>query len=669
MEFDFYGIHFNIQNDILAASIFGSPLSNLSVTDVRMAGMNICSHSPAKQILAESDAFLRFENYEITDKKLTVRQKNNFIRTETVFEKCGGGLKIFTIVKNLSEKEIVLENVTIFNLSGFDAAGKKNTYLYRFHNSHQCECQPRKTSLDKLGLFETGHRSYKRISGFNAGSWSCKEELPQAILTDGTNYFMFQIESCGGWYWEIAEGAEGRAYLSLSGGNFPFTGWTKRLNVGEEYVSRSVAVCIGNGLDSVLQKMTAYRRSTACFGSADLDLPIVFNEYMHLSWDSPEESRTHELVSIAAKYGVDIYVIDCGWHDEVDGSKIHPYVGKWRESKARFPHGLKNMTDYIRACGMKAGLWIEPEVLGTLSGEEYPEEAYIHANGQRVCVSGRYFLDFRHGEVRRRLDDTIERMINEYGAEYIKIDCNQDCGPGTEIDSNSLGDGLEKTTDAFWNWLNTQRAKFPTVIFESCASGGMRVDWKSLQVSSIMSTSDQVLYTNYPYIVSNIFSAVLPEQAGFWSYPIIDPTYLGSEHIPSDNEIVMNMVNVMLGRMHLASDLRKLTSVQKALVEEGIEYIKGINKLKYNALPVLPFGFAEFGDDKAAVGLEVGSFILLAIWNLGEEKEFFVPLENYNLKKVTTEYPKNTRIKAILFQNKVKVVMEKSSAVLLKVEI
>ena len=56
------------------------------------------------------------------------------------------------------------------------------------------------------------------------------------------------------------------------------------------------------------------------------------------------------LVSIAAKYGVDIYVIDCGWHDEVDGSKIHPYVGKWRESKARFPHGLKNMTDYIRAC-------------------------------------------------------------------------------------------------------------------------------------------------------------------------------------------------------------------------------------------------------------------------------------------------------------------------------
>ena len=72
MEFDFYGIHFNIQNDILAASIFGSPLSNLSVTDVRMAGMNICSHSPAKQILAESDAFLRFENYEITDEKLTV---------------------------------------------------------------------------------------------------------------------------------------------------------------------------------------------------------------------------------------------------------------------------------------------------------------------------------------------------------------------------------------------------------------------------------------------------------------------------------------------------------------------------------------------------------------------------------------------------------------------
>ncbi|MBE6594750.1 MAG: hypothetical protein E7644_03005 [Ruminococcaceae bacterium] len=34
------------------------------------------------------------------------------------------------------------------------------------------------------------------------------------------------------------------------------------------------------------------------------------------------------------------------------------------ESKARFPHGIRATTDFIRSLGMKAGLWIEPEVIG-----------------------------------------------------------------------------------------------------------------------------------------------------------------------------------------------------------------------------------------------------------------------------------------------------------------
>lgn len=37
---------------------------------------------------------------------------------------------------------------------------------------------------------------------------------------------------------------------------------------------------------------------------------------------------------------------------------------------------------------------------------------------------------------------------------------------------------------------------------------------------SIASTSDQTDYCKYPYIVGNILSAVLPEQAAVWSYPV-----------------------------------------------------------------------------------------------------------------------------------------------------
>lgn len=492
MNFEFYGLHFREKNGILTAGVFGEADCDIPVSDIRIAGENISTQTPAKQPFAPESRALRFVKEERKNDRLTVMQENEFCRTETVFERHGGGVSVCVQVENISGRELVLENVAVLNLSGISFARRENTYIYRFYNSHHCECQPRRISLDQAGLFETGHRTYKRICGLNAGSWPCKEELPQAILEDEENqkFFLFQIESCGGWYWEIAENNGGKLYLTLSGGNFSFTNWKKRLAPGEKYSSRKVSFCVGESLNDVIQKMTLYRRDTAKFSAADSGLPVIFNEYMYFSWDSPDEEKTRALVPVAAACGADIYVIDCGWHDEVDGTKIYPYVGKWRESKTRYPHGVKNITDYIRSFGMKAGLWIEPEVVGSLSGEEYPEDAYIRTNGRRVLVAGRYFLDYRHPEVRRRMSNAIARMVEEYGAQYIKVDCNQDCGVGTEVESDSCGEGLEQTSEAFWEWLQEQREKYPSVIFESCASGGMRTDWQSLRVSSVMSASD-----------------------------------------------------------------------------------------------------------------------------------------------------------------------------------
>ena len=617
MGFSFCGLQFFERNGMLCAGAFGEPDCAIPVSDVRIAGEDILSPSPAKQPFA-ADA-LRLEAVRSETGRLVIVQSNALCRVTTRFELLGGAVRVCADVENISSRDIVLENVSILNVSGFAFARRRNTYLYRFHNSHHCECQPRRLSFDDLGMFETRNRTFRRIGGFNAGSWSTKEELPQAIIEDAEHerFLFFQIESCGGWDWEVAEGCAGALYLSLSGGTFLRGGWKKRLAAGERYSSRSVALCLGTSLNGILQEMTRYRRSTAKFGAADADLPAIFNEYMYLSWDSPEEARTRALVPLVAACGADVYVIDCGWHDDVDEVKIYPYVGKWRESRLRFPHGVRAITDYIRSFGMKAGLWIEPEVVGTRSGEEYPEDAYIRTNGERVLVAGRYFLDYRHKEVRRRMGETIARMVEEYGAQYIKIDCNQDCGVGTEVASDCCGEGLEQTTQAFLHWLDDQRAKYPNVIFEGCSSGGMRSDWQSLRASSVFSASDQVLYRKFPYIIGNIFSAALPEQAAFWSYPVVDGKYEPAEGRPSDDEVAVNMVNGMMGRMHLASDLRKLTPRQTELVKLGVAKAKALGPFRRTAVPYLPFGFAKFGDEKAAVGLTDGKRMLLGVWGLG----------------------------------------------------
>jgi alpha-galactosidase len=386
--------------------------------------------------------------------------------------------------------------------------------------------------------------------------------------------------------------------------------------------------------------MTLYRRHIAKNYISDQHLPPIFNEYMHLSWDSPSADRTKVIAPLAASAGAEYYVIDCGWHNEEPGDKIYPYVGQWKQSNARFPEGIRKTTDYIRSLGMKAGLWIEPEVVGILCEDMlayYGDDCYLQRFGKRLAVSSRHFLDFRNDQVRQYMTETIRRMVEEYGADYIKFDYNQDCGVGTDLNALTAGKGLEDATNAYFDWLTQMHCRFPNVVFEGCASGGLRMDHKTLSAFSLMSTSDQIHYDKYPYIAGNILSAVLPEQAAVWSYPVTE-NCMGAD--VSDDRIAMNMINSFLGRMHLASHLEKLNEYQMALIQEGVAYYNNLTAVKKRALPYFPNGFTHFGAWDVSAGLKDGDKIYLAVWNLGTNGDVRVQIPN--VQNVTVGYPQNT---------------------------
>ena len=239
---------------------------------------------------------------------------------------------------------------------------------------------------------------------------------------------------------------------------------------------------------------------------------------------------------------------------------------------------------------------------------------------------GRYFLDYRNQKVIDYMSETIRRMVEDYGADYIKLDYNEDLGIGTDKDSDSFGEGLEQCARAYLGWIDQMRERFPQVLFETCSSGGMRMDYETLKHFSIISTSDQVHYRHYPYIAANILSAVLPEQAAVWSYPVdsfgrpdepFEATFDWINAHISAEQIVMNMINSFLGRMHLASHVELLSEDKLALIREGITYFNKLSEIKNRALPYLPFGFTDFTKQQAACGLRHGDTLYLAVWNLG----------------------------------------------------
>ncbi|MBQ7830958.1 MAG: alpha-galactosidase [Clostridia bacterium] len=667
-----------VDNRILLKRCGHIAFSGYGFVEVQIAGENKNTHLGAKMAKSSEGEKLRYLSHTQTENRLEIVQCSDLVEVKTIFEGYTdtNTVRVHNEVKNISDREIVLEEVSAFMALGIGQKGIDSAdelYYTRFYQSHHGECQPQRYSFRELGLYRANAESQKRIACANIGSWSTKEELPQGIIEDAAigAFTMFQIESNSSWYYEIADLLQSY-YLYLGGANLPFGGWSKALKVGETYKTVNVALANGSSLEGVLGEMTKYRRHISGKSEIDSHLPTIFNEYMHLSWDSPTEENTRLIAPIVAKTGVEYYVIDCGWHNEEPGNLVYPYVGQWKESKTRFPNGVRKTCDFIRSLGMKPGLWIEPEIIGIQCQEMldyYDDDCFLQRNGRRIAVMNRYFLDYRNEKVRAYMTETIRRMVEDYGAAYIKFDYNQDCGVGTDYCAFCAGEGLEMCANAYMVWVKEMIDRFPQVIFEGCSSGGMRMDYKTLSTFSIMSTSDQTDYAKYPYIAGNILSAVLPEQAAVWSYPVgvtmpgepmTRDAFWVQENI-SDERIVMNMINSFLGRMHLASHLEKLSDRQLALIKEGVEYYNSLTEYKKKALPYLPKGFTHFGAEQVVSGFKCGDKIFLAAWCLGETLKMEIPLKE-GIIDVKIAYPSDAGAAYTYTENTLAVEFESSNS-------
>lgn len=673
---DFKNISFVTEDGNLFLTDIGN-LHNLksSICQVHISGGLKNSHRGIKLCDSSEGVLFKYVSHEISDNKLIIKQESPTVSANTVFEfyEDTNAIRAYSVVTNISEEDIVLEEVSSLCIEGIGGENRKlrpdTMYFTRFLQSHHTECQPRTHSFKDYGIY-AGPEGQKKICGINIGSWSTKEELPMGIIEDkeSKNFTMFQIESMASWYYEISD-KDKRYYLWLGGPSLSYGNWEKKLKRGESYTTPAVCISFGDSLNEVIGEMTKYRRHIAKNSASDKNLPTIFNEYMHLSWDNPTAKNTAKIAPVVAEAGVKYYVIDCGWHNEEPGWGIYPYIGHWKESKARFPEGLRKTTDLIRSLGMKPGLWIEPESVGALCEEMqnyYTDDCFLQRNGKRITVSNRQFLDYRNQKVREYMSETIRRMVEDYGAEYIKFDYNYDCGVGTDYNAFSLGEGLEMAADAFLSWTKEMRDRFPEVVFEGCASGGMRMDYKTLSAFSLVSTSDQSEYLQYPFIAGNILSAVVPEQAAVWSYPVTDECKESAD-IP-DKRIVLNMVNSFLGRMHLASHLERLSDKQLELVKQGIDCYNSLTEFKKTALPYFPIGFTSFGEKQVVAGLKSGKKLYLAVWILGEDLSINIPIAE-GIVNAKTVYPTETDTKLDVSDNELKVmVTETNTAVFIEVE-
>lgn len=591
---------------------------------------------------------LRYVSHRTEQDVLSICQRSDKLEVVSRFEAYGdtNAIRVTQEIKNLSEEKVCLEvaQTIALHFSEHPLEEKREWYWHKFTNARYTESLPIVNSFYDAGI--SGFNSSVRC--LNIGNQSTRDFIPQAIIENRKTgeFLMFQIESFFDWSYEIGV-SENRYYLQIGGPSAQYHAWNRELAPGESYTTVPVAMCSGNSVNQVLAEMTTYRRHLTKVHPVDKDLPAIFNEYMHLAWDDPYAERTAMLAPYIAKAGCKYYVVDCGWHSDVSSDDMYRNFGTWYESKRRFPEGLRQTAEYVRSLGMRFGVWIAPEVVG-IDNEEmisyYGDECFLTRNGERIRNTTGYLLDYRQPKVIQSMTEAFDRMVNEYGIDYIKYDGLPYAYLGTDKDSTSLGNGLEDQMNAFLDWTQRMMERHPHVIFEDCAGGGQRLDYKALSMFQLASTSDQTSYLQYPYIIGNIFCSVLPEQAGVWTYPVEDALY-DAEHEEEVNakvskeHVVMNMMNSLLGRIHMASRIHLLDEEKQALIREGVDIYNKMTPDKLKAVPYLPKGYAQIDDTFVAVGLKTEEKVYLGVWNLHGERHVELPLPEIKVQDVSVIYP------------------------------
>lgn len=596
-----------------------------------------------KKFGSESESYIYSSHNEYQNKfgkkiEIVLNGKDLEVTLHYQFFSGINALQTYTEVKNISQSNRLLLYITSFHLSNIEYPEK----IMSVNNGWCSESDAHFFSPADLGLVKKSHgMPSKRIFISNIGTQSTKDYLPVGYI-DG---MFWQIESNTSWEWEIADCGE--LYLSLSGPSDE-TGWHKTLAPGQTFSSVKSAVAFGKDFNEVIAEITKYRRIIKGKNSAFLKQPVIFNDFNNCLMAEPTYEKEIPCIDAAAEIGAEYYCVDGGWFS--DGSWWDG-VGEWKESRARFHGKLKEVFNYIIEKGMRPGIWLEPEVMGIHCpvAASFSDDCFFMRHGKRVIHRNRYQFDFRNKRVTEYLSSVVDRLVNDYNIKFFKFDYNIDAGVGTELNSDSFGDGLSEHGKAMLNWVRSIMDKYPEIIIESCASGGMRMDYSTLSVFHLQSTSDQENYIDTSLVSANSPIGLLPEQAGVWSYPLA---------CQDTNGIIFNMLNSMRNCMYISGEVMKLSSEQLATVKTAVSLYKEIRDDIKISIPFFPLGISSYNNPLRCVGYDSGGKKYIILWNCSDKAtKTAINISGGSVKSV---YPLNTKV--IPLENELEISLDKASA-------
>lgn len=285
---------------------------------------------------------------------------------------------------------------------------------------------------------------------------------------------------------------------------------------GQSYSTPWVHVMAGAaGLDSVARQAHAAQRALPHFPHRQ---PVTLNVWEAVYFDH-DLDRLTELAARGAEVGVERFVLDDGWfgarRDDTRG------LGDWTVAPAVWPDGLDPLIDVVRGHGLEFGLWFEPEMINADSElfRAHPDWVLVDPQRTPLVFRNQLVLDLGRDEVRQYLFDAIDAVLSRYAIGYVKWDHNRDLYDGAGAGGRP---GIHAQTLGFYDLLDRLRTAHPSVAWESCASGGARIDLGVLERCERVWTSDCT-------------DALSRQDIQRWSTQLVAPAYLGAHVSAPEN--------------------------------------------------------------------------------------------------------------------------------------
>jgi len=261
----------------------------------------------------------------------------------------------------------------------------------------------------------------------------------------------------------------------------------EKLNAGElviqpndTYSAPTVyAVYSSHGLSFASQQFHQFVRSG--LRHENKPRPVTLNTWEAVYFDHNFETLT-KLADVAANVGVERFVLDDGWFSGRRNDTAG--LGDWIVDSSVWPNGLTPLINHVKSLGMEFGIWCEPEMVNPNSNLYRQHPDWVLHSGASTPITGRnqLVLDMSKNEVRKYLFNCISQLLNAHDISYVKWDHNRDL-VASPAHAQTLGT---------YELLGQLKETHPRVQFESCASGGGRVDFGILPFVDRFWTSDSI---------------------------------------------------------------------------------------------------------------------------------------------------------------------------------